>query len=155
VCFNQWDPKPELNEANLSSKSTGWKVLMFARYSGEQHIDGGVRISQGVRLFHTEAGAFVQASCNSNKNADKIDLMYNKHQPYLKPIAYADPLLPVSHSVKQVFVFERAKRSKPRNGYVVWGQDELFRIKHLATRKYLALSRASRDAAIELAQKVS
>jgi hypothetical protein len=141
-CFNSSDPQPHLNEANLSPDARGWKLLIFARYSGKNMVQGAVRINQAVRLFHTEAGGFVSASGDSHKHLKSAD---KRHAPYLKPVPFGDPLVPLSHSAKQVFVFERAKRSKPGKGYVIWGKDEAYRIKHLASRKYLAFAAKQPD----------
>jgi hypothetical protein len=127
---------PGLAEVNLSGQEWGLQLHEYARFTGAQRRDGVLRISRAVRLFNPEIGGYVCAV--GQGAADGAAL--GERQLILNASPGGDPLHTSAYTANQIFVFER--QSRQESGFVHFStspSSECVRIKHLPSRKYLAV----------------
>jgi hypothetical protein len=151
--YDQREPGPlRITEVNLEH-ATGWALLRYSRPSDPAYA--GLRTNTPVRLYHADAQSFLTASANADKSsanpfskqvltgvpaaatADKSSAAKgDRHLPYLKHVPGGDPHNEHHQSAKEVWTFELADR---RTAAALRWTDRQVRIKHLPSRKYLAV----------------
>ncbi|OQS02173.1 Inositol 1,4,5trisphosphate receptor type 2 [Thraustotheca clavata] len=123
-------------EINMNYKES---ILQIIKYS--ESIPATVRTLQVgnlYRLFHLEGQAYV--SMSANPHSDK--------SPYLRQILPdTNYTVPVNFTLKSLFVLERLDA---KEGGPVVNFDEIYRFRHLATGKYLALANTTRSGEVSL-----
>ena len=139
-------------EVNLSpKKEVGFSLRKYGRVLPSEA--GLLRTGSNFRLYHSQAEAFVMASCDAEK-----DRRYPRgrqkaqaggaggpcHVPYLKKLPHArhgeaDPADPAHLFPKQVWCLEPVHRRV--EGTVAWGHP--VRVRHVPSGRYLAVDTAS------------
>ena len=70
--------EPLLREVSISTVRHGWKLCQYARFTGADQQLGALKLGQGVRLFHAEAGAWMQVSAQNCKHAEAVRTTRNE-----------------------------------------------------------------------------
>ncbi|ETW10336.1 hypothetical protein, variant 1 [Aphanomyces invadans] len=121
-------PRDELmrKEINMNAKETIVKVIKYAAAMA----DAGRSLHAGkfYRIFHLEGQGYITMSANPHAATKP---------PYLRPIRPSTTFnAPDNFTLKSLFVLEKAN---PLEGGCVTDWDDRYRLRHLATGRYLAL----------------
>ena len=131
-------------EINCAPHFTTFAISLYSRTRPEERKQNLLQTLDPVRLFHSQAEAFIHASSDPMKGQQSQDgaaeIESVKHVPYLKSLLGSgdsdpDPRDARNQSAKGIWAFEGIQRFK--GGGILWGAP--VKLKHVPSHKYLAV----------------
>lgn len=132
-------------EVNVSAQFSSYTLSQYARFDSSEK-NCLITALHSFRLYHSQSEAFVQASCNLDKDQcpkrvplSGTQLELPPHLPYLRLLddtgEEPDPTDPRNHTSKSIWTFEPVSRR--RSSTVRWNTP--VRIRHVPSGRYLAV----------------